>query len=143
MADKEQQTLFRKETIERISSPEQLNGYLRVTKPEVWIILAAVILLLLGLFAWSTVGVLETTADAKAVIENEQAEVVATGSVNGTIAAGMPLRIASQEYVIASVGTDDYGRTVAYAQTDLPDGIYDAKIVTEQTKPISFLLESR
>ena len=58
------QTVFRQKTLERISSPEQLTDYLRVTNPGIWAVLAAVILLLAGLFAWSTVGTLETTADA-------------------------------------------------------------------------------
>ncbi len=55
------QTLFRKKAMERISSPEDLTSYLRVTSPGMWIILAAVIAMLVGLFAWSAVGTLETT----------------------------------------------------------------------------------
>ena len=42
------ETIFRKKNIDRISSPEALNDYLRVTTPMVWLILAAVILLLVG-----------------------------------------------------------------------------------------------
>jgi len=53
------QTLFRKKAMARISSPEDLTSYLRVTSPGMWIILAAVIVLLAGLFAWSAVGTLE------------------------------------------------------------------------------------
>ena len=36
--------LYRKESLEQIQSPEQLNQYLRVTNPVVWILLSAVIL---------------------------------------------------------------------------------------------------
>ena len=43
------QQLFRKESIDQIKSPEQLNDYLRVTTPTVWIILIAVIILLAGM----------------------------------------------------------------------------------------------
>ena len=38
-----QQTVFRQKTLERISSPEQLTDYLRVTNPGIWAVLAAVI----------------------------------------------------------------------------------------------------
>ena len=38
--------LFRKSSIDRISSPEQLNDYIRVTNPSIWVILAAIIILL-------------------------------------------------------------------------------------------------
>ena len=37
--------IFRKESLDQISSPEQLNDYLRVTNPAVWLVLTAVILL--------------------------------------------------------------------------------------------------
>ena len=59
MGEKEQ--LFRKKTMERISSPEQLTDYLRVTNPGIWAVLIAVILILVGIIAWAAVGVLETT----------------------------------------------------------------------------------
>lgn len=40
--------IFRKSSIDRVSSPEQLNDYIRVSNPSVWMILAAVIVLLAG-----------------------------------------------------------------------------------------------
>ena len=140
MGEKEQ--IFRKETMERISSPEQLTDYLRVTNPGIWAVLIAVILLLGGIMAWSAVGVLETTAEAKAVISDGKAGIVVL-SDGGEIKAGMTVRVASEEYVISEVGIDEVGRGIAYADISLPDGIYEAEIVTEQNHPISFLLESR
>lgn len=38
--------LFRKKSIERVSSPEQLNDYVKVSSPGVWAVLAAVLILL-------------------------------------------------------------------------------------------------
>ena len=137
------QTLFRKKAMNRISSPEDLTGYLRVTSPGMWIILAAVIVLLAGLFAWSAVGTLKTTVDATAIVQDHTAQIVASGQGADELEAGMPLRIASQEFVIALVDYDEYGRATAYAELPLPDGSYDATIVVEQTRPIEFLLESR
>lgn len=134
-------TVFRRKTLERISSPEQLTDYLCVTNPGIWVMLAAVILLLAGLFAWSTIGTLETNAPVKVIVENHTAEVVPVGT--GTVAEGMPLRIASQEFCIASVGTDEYGRSFGVAEVTLPDGIYDGTMVVEQIRPIDFLLTSR
>ena len=37
--------IFRKKSLDRISSPEQLNDYIRVANPGIWMILAAVIIL--------------------------------------------------------------------------------------------------
>ena len=42
------ETVFRKKTLDRISSPEQITDYLRVTNPGIWVVLVAVILLLDG-----------------------------------------------------------------------------------------------
>ena len=50
-----EQSLFRKETMDRISSPEDLTDYLKVTNPGIWVVLVAVIVLLGGIFAWSCV----------------------------------------------------------------------------------------
>ena len=55
MADNTQ-AVFRKKTLDRIASPEQLTDYLRVTNPGIWVILVAVILLLAGVFAWSMIA---------------------------------------------------------------------------------------
>ena len=143
MAEKQESTLFRKKAMERISSPEDLTSYLRVTSPGMWIVLAAVIVLLVGLFAWSAVGTLETTADATAIVQDHTARIVAADQGADTIQAGMPIRIASQDFAIASVDYDEYGRATAQAEVSLPDGTYAATIVVEQTRPIQFLLKSR
>ena len=143
MAEYQESTLFRKKAMARISSPEDLTGYLRVTSPGMWIILAAVIALLAGVFAWSAVGTLETTVDATAVVQDHTAQIVASGQGADELKAGMPLRIASQEFVLASVERDEYGRATARAEVTLPDGTYGGSIVVERTRPIEFLLESR
>ena len=45
----ESNSLFRKNSMDSISSPEQLTDYLRVTTPTVWCVMAAIILLLAGM----------------------------------------------------------------------------------------------
>ena len=134
-------SVFRKKALDRIAAPDQLTDYLRVTNPGVWALLTAVILLLAGIFAWSMVGVLETTEDAVVIVEGETASIAAAGQEK--IEEGMPLRIAGEEYKIVSVRADEYGRTVGYAQVDLPDGTYEGKVVTQKIHPIAFLMESR
>ena len=38
-----EQPIFREKSLKRITSPEELSDYLRVTSPSVWLVLAAVI----------------------------------------------------------------------------------------------------
>ena len=135
------QTLFREKTLERISSPEKLTDYLRVTNPGIWVVLGAIILLLSGLLIWSMIGTLETKTDAKVVVEDHVAMVVTDGSAK--IADGMPLYILSDNYRIAATAEDDYGRVYGIAEVQLPDGTYEGTVVVDQVRPIDFLIESK
>ena len=46
--------------MDKISSPEQMNDYIRVANPSVWMILAAIIVLLIGVCVWGMYGQLDT-----------------------------------------------------------------------------------
>lgn len=41
---------------DRISSPEKLDDYIRVTTPSVWITLGAIVLVLVGAIVWGIFG---------------------------------------------------------------------------------------
>ena len=49
-------SIFRQKSIDRISSPEKLDDYIRVTTPSVWITLAAIVILLVGAIIWGIFG---------------------------------------------------------------------------------------
>ena len=51
--------IFREKSLERVSSPEELNDYIRVTSPSVWLVLLATVLLLVGMLAWCVLGTVE------------------------------------------------------------------------------------
>ena len=59
MKGQESNGIFRQKSMERVSSPEALNDYIRVTTPSVWIVLAALVVLLAGMLAWSILGTVE------------------------------------------------------------------------------------
>ena len=84
-------TAFRRNLQERVSSPDQLTDYLRVTNPGIWVLLASVILLLAGVFAWASIGTLETVIPVKVNVEAQKALVVPEGA--GILSEGMPLRV--------------------------------------------------
>lgn len=45
--------LFRKTSIDRVSSPEQLDDYIKVSQPSAWIVIIAAIVLLAALLVWA------------------------------------------------------------------------------------------
>ena len=136
----EKQSIYRQKALDRISAPDQLTDYLKVTNPGVWAVLAAIILLLLGLLAWACVGTLQTKADAKVIIKKDAAAVVVPDPY--TVNEGMRVTVESQEYPITSTFVDEYGRTVGMANMALPDGTYEGTVVVEETHAIDFLLQS-
>ena len=133
--------IFRKQALERITAPEQLTDYLKVTNPGIWALLAAIVFLLVGLVVWSTVGSLETVVDGVAIVENGQGMVMASDTSRGEIATGMTVRVGQQEFTVAAVQNDEYGRAVGLSPMELANGRYDVTIVTESIHPIRFLLD--
>jgi hypothetical protein len=53
------QSIFREKAVDRVSSPEQLNDYIHVTSPSVWIVMATVLILIVGMLVWSIFGTVE------------------------------------------------------------------------------------
>ena len=135
-----EQPLFRKESAERVSSPEQLSDYLHVTSPAIWIVLAAVILLLASLFVWSGVTAVESYAAGTAEVRGgvltltfDDAEKAANVEV------GMNVSVGELVTPVLSVGTDEDGRLLAVADAKLPDGFYEARIGYRSTQIIDML----
>jgi hypothetical protein len=77
-----EQSVFRKESLERVNSPEQLDEYIRVARPSVWLVVGALALLLLGFGIWHVVGSPEVslTASSDPVVEQLSQETAARGS---------------------------------------------------------------
>ena len=132
--------LFRKQSIDRISSPEQLQDYMRVTSPGIWMVLTAIIVMLAGLIICSSIGTVETSYPVAADVKAGEASIVLDKDTEYTVKEGMTLRVAGEDITIENVRRLDNGETVVTAEVSLQDGTYDAKIVTERITPITFLL---
>jgi HlyD family secretion protein len=64
----EEREIFRRESLERLSSPERLDQLLYVVKPQHWLFLAT-LAALLGLFVlWSVVGRIPVSAEGAAIL---------------------------------------------------------------------------
>ncbi len=164
MSEQEQKHsgLFREKTMEAMDSPESLNDYLRVTSPEVWLILAAVIVLLVGCILWGIFGRIETTGSfAVASAENRLVCYVPYSQAQKALAAGK-VTVAGRECVMAGADLVSYvqidGNTDPYLLAagkmqlgdvmaliplsgSLPEGAYTGTVVLESLQPISLLLQ--
>lgn len=62
--------LFRKSSIERLSSPEQLDKSIVVTSPMSWIVLIGIALIIVCFVAWAIYGTMPTTLEARGIVSN-------------------------------------------------------------------------
>ena len=152
--------LFRKKSLERISSPEQLNEYIRISTPSVWLLLAAIAALLVGVCVWGVFGHMDTTLTAVAVSEGETVtayvreadaakvsaeQSVSVNGVQGKVlsVSAEPMRVdaAFTEYM-RHVGSLQQGEWVYAAVLDIAceEGVYAAQIVIDCVSPMSFVL---
>ena len=133
-------SLFREKAINKISSPEDLSNYLHVTRPSVWLMLVAVILMLGGMLVWSSVAGIDSFATGTAEVtdgtmhihfDNEQ--------IAENVECGMSVITGESESRISNIGTDEKGVLFAVAPTDLADGSYTVRVIFKQTRVISLL----
>ena len=55
--------IFREKSLEKVTSPEQLNDYIKVTRPSVWLILFAMIILIVGTLVWAVFGKIQVNTE--------------------------------------------------------------------------------
>lgn len=153
------QQLFRKSSIDRISSPEQLNDYVRVASPGVWLVLAAILILLAGIGVWGVFGRLDTTVHTAGISSGGTITCYIREDDLASVKEGMPVTVKGSEAAISHISPnpipvtgemDSYLCHLAglqqgewvYAVTveaGLPDGTYEAEIIMERVAPMSFL----
>ena len=63
--------LYRKSSLERISSPEQLDKVLKVTSPMSWLALVGVTLILVVTVIWSIIGTIPVTITTKGIVSSQ------------------------------------------------------------------------
>ena len=154
-------TIFREKSLKKIASPEQMNDYIRVSSPSVWMVLTAVIVLLAGVCVWGMFGHLDTAVQTGGVCTNGRLTVFvgeedhekirenAVISVDGVEYAvaeitNVPIRVDDQidPYVVHLAGFTE-GDWVYRLYADVPglaDGVYAASVITERVRPLDFVL---
>lgn len=152
--------LFRSKSIERVSSPEQLNDYIRVSNPSVWMLLGAVITLLVGVCVWGVFGRVDTKLGCVCISDGGRSVVYVSESDRADVAEGMSVTAGEWQCAIAQIDSAAVpvdGTFTEYAlhvgnltpgqwvyqmalDTVLPEGIYAAEIVVESVSPMSFVV---
>ena len=151
--------IFREKSLKKVQSPEDLNDYVRVANPGIWLLVIAVLLLLAGALCWGFWGHIESSLEVSAIASGSTATCYVPVYDLGSVSVGMPVRLEDTEGEITEIGTPQFpqdmpeteeldfywaGIDMRYApvtvRIDVPEGIYTARIITESIRPISLIL---
>ena len=153
-------SLFREKAYKKALSPEQINDYIKTSKPSVWVFLSVIVILLFGAFVWSVCGKIEMTITSVTVCEAGKSYCYISEKDIDKISDNTYVRIENLEYKIndvsklpvpASDKISQYGlhlgnfendEWVYWAKIDatLKDGVYKTYIVSDCVSPISLIL---
>jgi len=153
--------LFRQKSIDRVSSPEQLNEYIKVSNPGIWIVLSAILVLVVGLLVWGIFGRVTTSVSGACISSDGKVSIYMKYEDMQSVEKGMKVSINHRDYEIIYISKypikiDDSFVDVDYICylggfskgqwvyelkiDDTPlSGAYTAEIVVENVAPISFL----
>lgn len=158
-------SIFRTSSTERLTSPEQLNDYLKVSNPRIWVILAAAAVLLFSFLVWGIFGELPTTVTVKGVAQDGEVYSFVNPDVAAKIVQGDQAIVQQEHYKVAAIADMPLSRDESYETLDsdyarsqvtldewnvritlvpnenaaVSDGIVDVTITTEKISPIRFL----
>ena len=155
----ENETIFRDKSIERISSPDQLNDYIRLSNPGVWFILASILVILAGACIFGIFGHIDSTVPAVGIARDGRMVCLVKKEYGERFTDDMKLKIDNEEYGVsvrspkpATVWdtTDPYALFIGDMQPGewiyeidvdgtFTDGSYKASLITEEVSPLSFL----
>ena len=104
----EKSKVFRKVSLERLSSPEQLDQLMQVTTPRGWLALMGFGALLLTALAWGVFGAIPTTADGGGIL-------IRSGGVTDLVSSGT----GQVQEVLVTAGDEVHkGQVVAHIRQD-------------------------
>ena len=101
-------SIFTQQARERLQSPDDLDKYVRVTSPSVWVILGAVIALLVGLLAWGVFGSVSANVGATAARLNGQTICLLDADSVAKVNEGDEAVVGGEKTTVASVSTTPY-----------------------------------
>lgn len=150
--------LFRKKSIDKVSSPESLNDYVKVASPSVWMILVGIIILLIGICIWGVMGRLDTKVNVGVVSKGADNICYISENDINNVKVGQIFEVSGANCeVIAIDSTPMQGKELSplmlhalnitaedwvYKATingNISDGEYEAYILTESISPMSFI----
>lgn len=105
--------LYRKSSLEKLSSPDQLDKIITITSPLSWLALVGITILIAATVIWSIYGSLPTTITAEGIIISPVSTNAVYSSETGTVTrisvkAGMKISVGNEVAVIKTSSGNRY-----------------------------------
>ncbi len=136
--------IFRKKSLERVSSPEELNEYVRVIRPSALILTAAIIIVMVGGLIWANFGMLESRINTVVSVNDGVATCIVQKSAVDVVTSEMFIEISDEEFPIGHVALTTGESGLQYeimAEARVANGVYDAWIVKEKIRPMDLFFK--
>ena len=155
--------LFKRKSLESISSPDKMHDYMRVTSPRLWVLLSAIVAALAGVIVFASTVTMENTVplQVETVLIPGLPKDEETGFPGDTLCVfganlpmtyqsvvkpGMAVRLGKEKGTVGFISvseTDGEPAMSLVLDMDdptliLPAGFYDGELVLESTTLISF-----
>ena len=146
----------------KVNSPEQLNQYIRLSNPGVWILLLAIVVLLVGVCIWGYFGKIDTKIKTVVVSDNYTSYLYVKEEDIAKIKNGMSVELNNSENIFEIVSIeeapekvtddmDEYARHLGNFQVgewvykcrlnkNVKEGTYSADVVIESISPMTFIV---
>ena len=136
--------------LRKVDSPEQLNQYIRLSNPGVWILLIAIVVLLIGICAWGFFGKIDTKITTVAISGDYNSYVYIKEADLEKVKNGMNVEIETTPEKVTDE-LSEYARHLGNFQIgewvykcrlnkNLREGTYGANIVVESIAPMVFVI---
>ena len=95
--------IFTKKAKERLQNPDDLDRYVQVARPSVWVLFAACVLLVGGLLVWGFFGTVNVNVNGTGVSLDGEAFSLLSENDASHIAVGNPANVEDTQLSVASI----------------------------------------
>ncbi|MBR3316469.1 MAG: hypothetical protein IKG21_01425 [Atopobiaceae bacterium] len=106
-------SVYDERAVQRLRSPDDLDKYVQVTNPSVWVLLLACLVLLVGLLAWGVFGTVSTKLNVVSVWDGNRVACFLDANEVGRVHKGDPAFVGGQQLSVSAVPNAPISRSEA------------------------------
>ena len=153
--------IFRQESVDQISTPDDLKQYIKFASPGMWLTMIAILIFMVGGCVWCIFAKLDTKVISAVLVENDVATCFV--SEDDPVKPGMYIEIEGQKYTLHEHSeklvklqvTDESDDVILHTMdkdedgwyniylipgfSSMNNGIHRGEIIIDSVSPISFL----